>query len=71
MVTRPRLLVSLFRECGEAAILCGGQSVFVAIEAVPPVFSEGSSAGGWCQKATSRRRVIGLNGRAYIEYPGK
>ena len=38
---------------------------------VAPAFSEGSSAGGWCKKATPQRRVIGLNERAYSEYLGK
>ena len=34
--------------------------VFVAIEAMPPVFSEGSGAGGGLEKAASDGRVVGL-----------
>ena len=34
--------------------------VFVAIEAMPPVFSEGSGAGGGREKGAPERRVVGL-----------
>ena len=34
--------------------------VFVAIEAMPPVFSEGIGPGGGREKAAPERRVIGL-----------
>ena len=34
--------------------------VFVAIEAMPPVFSEGSGAGGGREKGAPQRRVVGL-----------
>ena len=41
--------------------LLEGMRVFVEVQAVAPVFSESTSAGGWCKKATPQRRVIGLD----------
>ena len=34
--------------------------VFVTVEAMPPVFSEGSGAGGGREKAAPEGRVVGL-----------
>ena len=41
--------------------------VFVAIQSMPPIFSEGSGAGGGREKRAPERRVVGLKRGAYGE----